>query len=76
MKMPIEILDEFEKAATGLVYGNAILTLSVKQGKVHYVIAREESFIPAEDESSTQPVSNTKMRGQKSCKNNNPEALF
>jgi hypothetical protein len=49
MKMPNEIIDRFEKAATGLYYGNVILTLSVKQGKVRYVIAREESFIPADE---------------------------
>ena len=62
MKMPIEIIDRFEKAATGLVYGNVILTLSVKQGKLRYVIAREESFIPSDGEPSTQPVSNTNKR--------------
>jgi len=53
MKIPIEIIDRFEKAATGLVYGNVILTLSVKQEKIRYVIAREESIIPADSESST-----------------------
>jgi hypothetical protein len=58
MKIPIEIIDRFEKAATGLVYGNVILTLSVKQGKVRYVIAREESFIPADGEPSALPEPN------------------
>jgi hypothetical protein len=58
MKTPTEIMDRFEKAATGLVYGNVILTLSVKQGKVRYVISREESFIPADNEQSSEPLSN------------------
>ena len=58
MKMPVEIIDKFEKAAAGLAYGNVVLTLSVKQGKPRYVIAREESFIPAEGEQSKPPVQN------------------
>jgi len=59
MKMPTEIIDRFEKAATGLVYGNVILTLSVKQGKVRYVIAREESFVSTENVNSKQLGTNT-----------------
>ena len=58
MKMPIEIIDRFEEAAKGLVYGNVILTLSVKHGKVRYVISREESFIQVDSEPATQLVSN------------------
>ena len=62
MKIPIEIIDRFEKAATGLDYGNVILTLSVKQGKIRFVIAREESFLSSDGESSTQPVSINKNK--------------
>jgi len=49
MKTPREILDKFEQAAIGLDYGTVTLTLSVKQGKVRFIITREESFIPKEE---------------------------
>ena len=55
MKIPDELIEKFEKASTGLFYGNVILTLSLKQGKARYVLAREESFIPGEQSKSPEP---------------------
>ena len=51
MKTPPEILDKFEKATLDLEYGSVTLTLAVKQGRSRYVIAREESYIPTDEES-------------------------
>ena len=54
MKTPPDILREFEDSSIGLDYGTATLTLSVKQGRLRYVIIREKSFIidnePSADE--------------------------
>jgi hypothetical protein len=49
MKTPPDILDKYEKASHGLEYGRVSLILTVKQGQPRYVIAREESFLPAKD---------------------------
>ena len=49
MKTPATILKKFEQASDGLDYGTITLTLSVKQGRHRYVIAREESIIPTEE---------------------------
>ena len=56
MKMPKEIIERFENAAIGLDYGNVILTLSIKQGKARYILAREESFLPEESDPSKQTI--------------------
>jgi len=53
MKTPIEILERFENASSELVYGEVTLTLSVKQGKQRYIIAREESFLLEEASDKT-----------------------
>jgi len=57
MKTPASILENFEKSGDGIDYGSVSLTLFVKQGKSRYVITREESFVPSNDESvSSVPV--------------------
>ncbi|MCL2722174.1 MAG: hypothetical protein FWD47_12670 [Treponema sp.] len=49
MKTPSEILNKFEQATIGLMYGTVTLTLSIKQGKPRYIIMREESCIHKDD---------------------------
>jgi hypothetical protein len=46
MKTPPEILEKFEQASLGLVYGTVSLSLFIKQGRSRYVVAREESYLP------------------------------
>jgi hypothetical protein len=57
MKMPAYILKKFEQAALGLNYGTVTLTLHIKQGKPRYVIAREESCIPSEEQPNQDIIS-------------------
>jgi len=49
MKTPQDILAQFEQASIGLNYGTVTLTLSIKQGRPLYILAREESFLPKSD---------------------------
>jgi len=45
MKTPSDILVKFEQAAVGLDYGSITLTLFIKQGRLRYLINREESYV-------------------------------
>jgi hypothetical protein len=54
IKTPPEILEKFEQAAQGLDYGLVSLTLHMKMGKPRYIVSREESFIPADENTSTE----------------------
>jgi len=46
MKTPVEIIQKFEQAASGLVYGTVTLSLSVKQqGQRRFIISKDESFL-------------------------------
>jgi len=51
MKTPTTILKKFEKAVDGIDYGTVSLSLIVKQGKYRYVLTKQESFLPSNDES-------------------------
>lgn len=51
-KTPPEILEKFEQAAQGLDYGLVSLTLHMKMGKSRYIVSREESFVPADENTS------------------------
>jgi hypothetical protein len=53
IKTPTDILDKFEQAAQGVSYGTITLTLFIKNGRLRYVIAREESLIPTDELSVT-----------------------
>ena len=46
MKTPADVLLRFEQAAKGLVFGEASLTVSVKEGRQRFIIDRRESFLP------------------------------
>jgi len=48
MRTPQDILDKFEQASQGLDYGTVSLSLFIKQGRLRYLISREESYIPTE----------------------------
>ena len=52
-KTPPEILEKFEQAAQGLDYGLVSLTLHMKMGKTRYIVSREESFIPTDENTDT-----------------------
>jgi hypothetical protein len=46
MKVPSQILEKFEQAASGIDYGSATLSIFVQEGQLRYVINREESYLP------------------------------
>ena len=50
MTIPAPLLEKFEQAATGIDYGSVSLTLHMKGGAARYVIQREESYIPTDNE--------------------------
>ena len=52
MRTPPEILEKFENAKEGMVYGSCALIYTVKMGKPRFEISRNESIIPSTDELS------------------------
>ena len=53
MKTPSGIITKFKEACHGISYGKATLTLTIKQGQPRYLVAREESFLPIEEPSTS-----------------------
>jgi hypothetical protein len=50
MKIPIEILKKFERETESLDYGSTSIIAHVKQGKIRFVLIKEESFIYKTDQ--------------------------
>jgi hypothetical protein len=62
VRIPAAILEKFERAAAGLDYGSVTLTLHVKSGAPRFVISKEESFIPTDEENEIPGLSAPGMR--------------
>jgi len=52
MRIPDDVLDQFEEETRGLEYGSATLTvqLNLKTGKPRWIISREKSYFSDDDE--------------------------
>jgi len=49
MKIPATILKKFEKSVDGIDYGTVNLSIIAKQGKLRYVLTKQESFLQNEE---------------------------
>ena len=54
MKIPIEVLNEFDRAAEGLTFGRVSLEISFHDGKARFKVTREISYVPGKPSSGVQ----------------------
>ena len=54
MKIPIEVLTEFDRAAEGLTFGRVCLEISFHDSKPKFRVIREVSYIPGKPSSGAQ----------------------
>jgi hypothetical protein len=55
MTIPADVLRILETELDGLNHGTATLTIHVRDGKFRYVVGREQSFYPADEQSAVSP---------------------
>jgi hypothetical protein len=62
MKIPGEILALFEQESEGLTHGLVRLELFLRDGHSRFVLAKERSIIPADEQSTDIPITNIEKK--------------